>query len=1604
MYNKKIKIKASVMVLFLIIQILGFTMVIPVITKQEPVSAASSTVIYYFDDYLSSDWNNPDNLVDGDDDRYSDSGEDGDEFALDENSYPGVGEGDDITKVEFRACGKQIDGAKVDLVPIFSSGNPGDTRTFLPDSVKSYSDWYDITNDKAAPRDWAWDDIALLNLEGTSDLSSGRKVELSIIEIRVTYTVEEEEPEPPTSFSADAYNYTQINLTWTKGINATHTYIEWNSTSTWTRGQGTEIYNNTGNNYNHGSLDSNTTYYYQAWSYNSTSGLWNDTYVSASNTTTTVESPTIIINFAGNLSDSGGPYWRPPGETIALSGDWLDGYYTNSSHQQEDWIYINCSITNATTVYLDWLNETTWTNGSYALSNPVGNYWEINTSGNITNIAEGYNYSFNINATGNGGNTIGEWNKTALGGNYRRRFIQLNCTTVNIEYTPFYFYNAAYSSGDQSKNDRLIRDQGPDGSTTDTGFFETRIPDNSVSLRSCTSFVGYKFNPNFCIESGTISNIYYHFWTTADEVDFHSVSFGKGRQAFPNDDSGGGNTWVQSEPEDRVTLSYDGDTYYLYTRKYDINTLNIDEDFTDNDIFEYHLRIVSEDALKTISNRSFSSFIVINLDNDFILDDMDTDNDGLNDYDELFVYYTNPFVNDTDNDGVTDWEEVQTGSDPNVYTNTTIYVAPPEPPTLFNAVKYNGTRIDLSWSNGINSTSTYIEYNQTMSWCEFDTAEGWTDPENSIDGDTETRAKTVTQDNYLYVNLTNPIYSNKIRVNSARVAKLDSEWNDSLVIDVYYENDWHNLHNGEIEKFTYVEFEIGDFKKISSVRIISLVAEIGNASHIYSVQYNGSMWERGNGTEIYNNTGESFSHTGLVANSLYYYQAWSYRATGNPIRWSGYVEGSNTTTEIGNPEDPTNFDVSAYNSTQINLTWTKGANATHTYIEWHNFFFDWDRGDGNFIYNDTGESYYHTSLDPNTMYYYIAWSYNNETNLWSTTGIGNADGTSQNETDPVTELTLPSVYPTSGVASYTNFYFNVTWKDTTYTPEDGYLKVNISKDGWYTNQSMSLYEGKHTISDSVIDNYTWGLSWNGNMHTKDCFYRLNSSNYFVSAGYGWLSTLEINDNGSIVNSIIDQWEFDATYGKFSGILHISDDIYLVYSQAESNSYLFTTRIWSTNGTLQKTMIDSETYTKAIKHDVIHVTDDIYALTYQEYSGDYDNFLETYEVTSTGEISSRIDYVEYDESSISGTGTCPMMCSVDSDTIAIVYNCNPSEDGNAITYNISDSGEITNTYADFWEYDVVESNDAFIKKISGTTYAIAYSDTSGDGQIKTLTISDEGAITESFIDTLEFDTGDCECPIIFTIEDGSVYGISYMNSNERFVCSINISSDGTIEDSILDSLSYDSTYNHYYAPICYLSDGYYVLCYSGDGGSKNGKLATINIAEGLVYQYSTTLTTGSYNYTFHANNSIRYNSSGPHSGPTVESQSLSFTITTSSDGDLFFKDWTLDLTGVGLTTQYNVTEDNQTGSLPALNITNTGNIPLNFSINWSSDPGSGIIMKWSSTNSSPNHGTNTVAEDPSSTQIITDLQQMSSEEIWLWMDFTNVQSHESSANIQIVSGT
>jgi hypothetical protein len=74
---------------------------------------------------------------------------------------------------------------------------------------------------------------------------------------------------------------------------------------------------------------------------------------------------------------------------------------------------------------------------------------------------------------------------------------------------------------------------------------------------------------------------------------------------------------------------------------------------------------ISLPFVRKASNFSFKSSEELEAERTATLKASDTDRDSLNDYDELYVFRTSPFLEDSDSDGAKDGDEVAANTDPN---------------------------------------------------------------------------------------------------------------------------------------------------------------------------------------------------------------------------------------------------------------------------------------------------------------------------------------------------------------------------------------------------------------------------------------------------------------------------------------------------------------------------------------------------------------------------------------------------------------------------------------------------------------------------------------------------------------------------------------------------------------------------------------------------------------------------------------------------------------------------------------------------------------------------------------------------------------------------
>ncbi|MFC1908556.1 hypothetical protein ACFLXD_01610 [Chloroflexota bacterium] len=327
--------------------------------------------------------------------------------------------------------------------------------------------------------------------------------------------------------------------------------------------------------------------------------------------------------------------------------------------------------------------------------------------------------------------------------------------------------------------------------------------------------------------------------------------------------------------------------------------------------------------------------------------------------------------------------------------------------------------------------------------------------------------------------------------------------------------------------------------------------------------------------------------------------------------------------------------------------------------------------------------------------------------------------------------------------------------------------------------------------------------------------------YWGNNDDGFLKTVEVSSAGAITDTVVDTLEFDTAKGEVPDIIRVSGDIYAIAYQGDGDDGFLTTVEITSAGAITDTVVDTLEFEtkKGSVPDIIHVSGDIYAIAYQG-DGD-DGILTTVEITSAGAITDTVvDTLEFD----TVNGMAPSIIHVSGDIYAIAYQ-GSGDFGTLKTVEISSAGAITGTVVDTLEFDTANGQEPYIIHVSGDIYAVAYKGTDDDGILTTVEISSTGAITDTVIDTLEFDTLIGQVPDILHIS-GDIYAIAYQgDGDDGFLKTVEISFAGAITDTVIDTLEFDAVKGTVSA-IIHVRGNIYTVVYQGDG--EDGFLKTVNI--------------------------------------------------------------------------------------------------------------------------------------------------------------------------------
>lgn len=299
-------------------------------------------------------------------------------------------------------------------------------------------------------------------------------------------------------------------------------------------------------------------------------------------------------------------------------------------------------------------------------------------------------------------------------------------------------------------------------------------------------------------------------------------------------------------------------------------------------------------------------------------------------------------------------------------------------------------------------------------------------------------------------------------------------------------------------------------------------------------------------------------------------------------------------------------------------------------------------------------------------------------------------------------------------------------------------------------------------------------------------------------GDGWLATFTIDSAGNIGAAVIDTLEFDTVVAAHPRIINVSGTTYAIVYGVESGlsppTKIVTVDITAA-GQIGAAVIDtfSSAATSTSFPTIVHVSGDYFAVAH-EISGNYGQVF-TITITAAGDIgAAETDTLIFE------TTTCdyPDIIFISGTTYAVAYaggalSGNFSDIGRLCTFDIQTNGQIGAAVIDTLQYETADAFSPRIIQVSGSVYAIAYSqyNLAAKAYVATVTINVDGTIDDAVIDTQEIDASDGGTPSIVKIGSSNLFAIGYRGvDNDGFIKTVNIASNGIIS-SVLGTLEFDT---------------------------------------------------------------------------------------------------------------------------------------------------------------------------------------------------------------------
>jgi len=228
---------------------------------------------------------------------------------------------------------------------------------------------------------------------------------------------------------------------------------------------------------------------------------------------------------------------------------------------------------------------------------------------------------------------------------------------------------------------------------------------------------------------------------------------------------------------------------------------------------------------------------------------------------------------------------------------------------------------------------------------------------------------------------------------------------------------------------------------------------------------------------------------------------------------------------------------------------------------------------------------------------------------------------------------------------------------------------------------------------------------------------------------------------------------------------------------------------------------------ASRISICHVSGEVYAIVFQGV--DSDGWLCTFSVNSAGAISAAIiDSYEFDATQ--GYYTQILKAS---DGIYLIAYAPVGSAGKVISVAIADDGTITKSIIDSLEFSSYVYFIGNIVKVGAGFFGIVHNDSAFDGWVKTFSCNASGDISATVIDSLEFDISQAN-DTWFCQVSGTIYAVVYRGpGDDGYIKTFSIDSAGNIGAAVIDSLEFDPT-NCFDPSICKARSYLFAVAYRG----------------------------------------------------------------------------------------------------------------------------------------------------------------------------------------------